>query len=399
MQKTLESFVKYLNNRLEKQSQIMISNMVQRRSYDVIDEDEMKLVECAAIRMILRNIEVPYEDWSKHKEVFSQFDLLSAYLVDSNLTNDECVKIVFYMLEKNIATSFLDGEAEFVDPLKIRDYKFKYLKVSEVEKMIIDDSYYELLDSEDDELSELDRLKKQEFLNFAEQSSLNMSGIVDKHHIMREHYFSKDSMNYEDLEIVLKTLQDLGCSVRIVRFAKNYLSRKYNISKPVVETNVKKIDKVVLSASDDKMSLKEYNKLKRELGMYFNLDDMTAKKELSLEKQVYCLCLMKKMGMSNDKIDRVLRIIKKLRKNREQHPIERFMYLLNKLEYYSYIPDVGNRLDELKDCFKDIFMIDDESYRIYKEYIELLLDEILQFIPNSYEYEYQAAEQYSLKLS
>lgn len=395
MQEVIKNFINYLNQMLE-------AAEVRSRILQIAVKNEMVLeneryidVVKAELQLIIRNLNVPCEQWKMRGEVFTCFDSLSTSLLKSPLSHDEQVQVLFYMLEKNIATGLLKEKAEAFDVRKIKDYKFQNISTKEAEKAIIDDTYRQLMLKNENELNEKERLLKQEIFDFTESNPLDISDIIERHRKVQEHYFDKiPNMTREDSQIVQDVLAEFGVNKTMLKFTRNYISRKCNFNSQSIKIQVTPEKSVVQESKEEMISSKEYNRLKRELGMYFNLDEMNVKDELSLEKQVYCVYLMKQMSLSDDRIAQVLRKIKKARKNREQHPIEQFIYLLNKLEYYSYIPDVKNRLEELKDCFKAIFIIDDESYILYKEYMELLLTEILKFMPDGYEYEYHAADFY-----
>ncbi|MBQ8659942.1 MAG: hypothetical protein IJ475_03810 [Bacilli bacterium] len=400
MNKIVAKFTEFLNKSVDGIELSIVVNARLHNSKDIMPEDEEKLLDIANRKRIARIISIPESEWQLHAEVFNEFGLFSRYLIESPLTDNERAELSFYFIRKNIGCGILEADASGFDAPKIKDYKFKYITPEEFEELIRKDAYRKLQFKDKSELTEKERLQLEDITNFVKDNPLDLSDIINRHKVIKDLYFDKKpNLSKGDLLDVVKTLYAFGFDKQVIKVIKTYLYRTCNIVVNNVDTTSVSVRKVEIRKQEDVISVKEYNKLEQELKKYFNLSNMEVVRELSADEEIYCLYLMKKMKLSTDTIDKVLRKIKRVRLNRKQNPVEQYLYMFNKIKYYSNISEVSDKLKELEHCFSNLFIADDDSYLIFKEYIRLLLDELHDYIPNTYDYEHQAAEDYEMKLT
>lgn len=396
----MEAIMEYLASSILSEVRILESKIILAALEGKTFEQVEKLhIDKANRERIARLIRIPEKDWHLHGEVFADFDIFSKYLSESSLNTDERAKACLHFIRKNIACGIFEQEMVAFDAPKMMEYKFKYITPDECRELIQTEKFYELKNKDYINLSEHEKKQLEDVEGFIEANPLDISDIVQKHRIIQEHYFDKaPNLTEDDLKKVIIALYGLRFSSITVRCIRTYIASTCKI---VNDKPKEVITPVVINKEPKKemLSKKEYYVLEQELKKYFDIDNMEAIRMLTWEEEIRSIAIMKKMQLPKYIIENVIRIIKKTRAIGKVNPIEHYLYMYAKIKHYSNNVEVSNKLKDLEKHFQDIFILDDDTYIIYKEYLRLLIDEVNDLIPDSYDYEYEEADKYELKMT
>ena len=139
------------------------------------------------------------------------------------------------------------------------------------------------------------------------------------------------------------------------------------------------------------MSRKQYNLIERELRKYFDLSTMEVVSPLTLDLQIYCVGLLLKLGISEDKIREILRIMNKDGYSYD-NPISMFVALQEKLEYYKDVEGVSEAIKTMVGVMTEITFGTDVDYDEWQAFLSSELDSTLKLIPKTYDYEIEKAK-------
>lgn len=207
--------------------------------------------------------------------------------------------------------------------------------------------------------------------------------VKQKNDILKEHYFNKlDSYDHEDIEIFINVLINEGfnediCNIMKSILLKNMTKRNtYNYVTPVQGEN---------KENNSKLSDKEYKRICYEINKYFNLTEMKSIRILSLEEITACTSLLIELGLTEDKIANILKIIEKNNKNSNQNPIAQYNGMYEKLKYYG-------SSEHFLEYIGEIFIVNDEDYQFWKDTVKQELEIVITGLPKTYEFEIERAK-------
>lgn len=228
------------------------------------------------------------------------------------------------------------------------------------------------------------------------------------HQLLKEHYFDKiDSFTEDDIFKVCIGLGKAGVSLRYLALVEKDLRAELNkrrelesaqtvqetveeqeeISEQPIEENV---DNKKESENKTKpLSRKATNEIYREMQTYFDFNEMKSIRYLSLDEIIYCMSLMKKVNIPDERIRNFIKKAEKANRTYQVNPVTRYIELLKKLEFYSDNEKIMRLLTELKEAYASI--TPEENDPFYEEYIASGLNEILGLIPDTHEYEFNAS--------
>lgn len=395
MDKTIDIFIKYL----EKSSKDIENEILKRASKRIIrsltDEDNRDIQRITERQNAIRILKVPKEEWPLHGEVFIQFEYISEMFEKSPLNARGKLAVILRFLEKNLSTNIVSEDARCFDIQGIDEYKFSYMTREQFLEFVRTDEYGRLKSKEESELTEHERNMLEEFEKFSDLYPLDIAPIIEKHRLIKQHYFDKvDSFDSEDVEIFLGVLRELGIYDSLIEMFRQILFKE------ISKREINKVEDVVIKGKvevtqiQDRISQKEYNLLNRELKRYFDLTDMTCIKPLLIDEQIYCVSLLLKMGFNDIEIRKILKIMNKnnIYLSSEQDPIVLFTMLYERMAYYKDNLELQSSIKQIMDLFKEVFICNDEDYLVIKELIGEELKQTLQFIPSTYEYEIEEAK-------
>lgn len=392
MNKAIIKFINYLQDESEKlQKEVYIRTSNFKKAY--IPFIEHALLKKSANDNIIRLLSLPKDKWPLYNEIFNDFKELSQILESAPLSMNEKTTILFTFFERNIASHVLETNAQAFDQKAIKNYKFKTMTSEEVIKIMRSEKYSYLISTPDEELNEEDLITKKDINDFVNKNIIDVSDIIKNNRSINDHYLSiKESYTEKNIKEIIKTLQNMKVvegiieAIQIVLTKK--LSKRQNSQKTNSFDNLKpQKDK---ESSRKYLSDKEYKQLKKELALYYNLYNSKIHYSLSYSEMIYCVSLLVKLGESKDTINQFVMNAEKI--CIAEHPITKYFQYYDKLKYYSKDTSSTERLNEIDEYFKEIFICSDEDYVFWKNNIATILNYEVKHLPFSSEYEIELSK-------
>lgn len=391
MDRNLQTFINFLDKSIVDIEKEIIARASKRVVKELLPEDEKDLLKITERKNMRRLLSVPKEEWDLHGEIYIQFDYLSDMLEESPLNARGMFSILVRLLEKNLSTNITHQDARCFDIQQIDSYEFKYMTRDEFLEFVRTDEYGRLKNKEEAELTEDEKKRLEEFNTYSDLYPLDIAPVINSHKLIKEHYFDKlDSFTMEDIEIFLEQLRSFKLSKNLIEIFRNLLTREVEKrQKKEVVASVVEVKTVV--ETKPTMSRKQYNLVERELRKYFDLTTMEVVGPLTLDLQIYCVGLMLKLGISEDKIREILKIMNKDGYSYD-NPISMFVALQEKLEYYKDVEGVSEAIKTMVGVMTEITFGTDVDYEEWKEFLSSELASTLKLIPKTYDYEIEKAK-------
>ncbi len=396
MNKTLLKFINYLDSSASEIERKVIERVNRREDKVLNSIDKVDVDRCTTRKQMSRILNVPRESWELYGELFADFATLSDLMMCAGLKNKEVFYIVFYLIEKNLGAHVLELTVRSFDIKKIENYNFssyKYLNKDVILEMVRTEQYGRLASMEEEELTDTERELLDEFERFSAENPEDLTGVVENHRLMKEHYFDKlDSFDREDIEVVCDVFRKMGLYesyVEVVRdLLESKLEKRSKKDSPII------VERVQVREKKDVLTDKEYNLLSRELRKYFDVSKMVVVEPINLEIEIYCVSLMIRMGFDDTTIKRALKVMNKSLVQ-EENPIVVFTKLYSKLMYYENIPDIKEAVDNIMSYLVEMFIINDEDYEVLKEFIGEEINKIQDSLMGTFDYEMAEASKLS----
>ena len=393
MYSTIKNFIDYLNDSMERIKRDVVDRAVKRPFRTMVVSDERDLQRVVERKNLIRILSVPEEEWKLHGEIFIQYDYLSEMLEDSPLNARGMFTIVQRLLEKNLATNIVNQDARCFDIRGIDKYEFTYMTRDEFLAFVRSDEYGRLKEKEESLLTEDEKKKLEEFDRYSDLHPLDIAPVIEAHKLIKEHYFDKkDSFDKDDVGIFLSAIKGFGLSDNIIDSFRSLLLKeisKRHRKNEVVEGPLHVVSNPVVEKP--MMDRKEYNLIERELRKYFDIRTMEVVSPLDLDRQIYCIGLLIRLGFSDDKIIDVLKIMNKDGYSYE-NPISMFVALYEKLEYYKDVDGIKEAIEIMLGAMQEIMSIGNEDYEEWKEFLNDEMLSTLKLIPKTYDYEIERAK-------
>ena len=388
MNSAVEKFIEYLELSIEEIKKDLLKEATLTRDRGIIAKKKDVITAAGERQRIIRLLSTPKEEWDKLAEIFIDFNLLADFLSTSPLKPRECMQVVFYMLERNLATPILCDEADGFDAPAIENFEFKTMSKEEAKDIIHSMEYGRLSTANPDDLTEEEIAKYMELKEFIDSNPLDLSYLKELHRNISMHYFEKiDSFDYDDVRAILCVLESFGVPKNMCDSFKYLLDKEVRKREPKEEIII--VRDFHQKLDEKRVTEKEYKLLNRELKKYFDLDNMYVEEPLSIDMQIYCVSLMIKMGISDATIKKALIVMNRNNKylSSNENPIVLFNRLFGRLNYYSENEELCESVKQLMEFFQEIFICSNEDYEFWKSMIAEELDKALSFVPKTYEYE------------
>lgn len=388
MNSAVEKFIEYLDLSIEEIKKDLLKESTLTRDRGIIAKKKNVITAAGERQRIIRLLSTPKEEWDKLAEIFIDFNLLADFLSTSPLKPREHMQVVFYMLERNLATPILCDEADGFDAPAIENFEFKTMSKEEAKDIIHSMEYGRLSTANPDDLTEEEIAKYMELKEFIDSNPLDLSYLKELHRNISMHYFEKiDSFDYDDVRAILCVLESFGVPKNMCDSFKYLLDKEVRKREPKEEIII--VRDFHQKLDEKRVTEKEYKLLNRELKKYFDLDNMYVEEPLSIDMQIYCVSLMIKMGISDATIKKALIVMNRNNKylSSNENPIVLFNRLFGRLNYYSENEELCESVKQLMDFFQEIFICSNEDYEFWKSMIAEELDKALSFVPKTYEYE------------
>lgn len=392
MNSAVLKFIDYLNQSIEEIKQDIIREASLTKDREIISKKKDVINSAGERNRIIRLLSTPKEEWDKLAEIFIDFNLLSDFLSASPLKPREHMQVIFYMLEKNLATPILSDDADGFDAPAIESFDFKTMTKDEARAIIHSMEYGRLSTANLENLTDEEIAKYTELKEFIECNPLDLSYLKELHRNISMHYFEKiDSFDYDDVRAILCVLESFGVSSQMCASFKYLLDKEVKKREPKEEIII--VRDFHKKLNEKRVTEKEYKILNRELKKYFDLDNMYVEEPLSIDMQIYCVSLMIKMGISDATIKKALIVMNRNNKylSGNENPIVLFNRLFGRLNYYNENEELRESINQLMLFFQEIFICSSEDYEFWKSMIGEELEKALTFVPKTYEYEMEEA--------
>lgn len=396
MNKTLLKFINYLDSSASEIERKVVERVNRRENKELNSFDKIDVDRCNTRKQMSRILNVPRESWELYGELFADFATLSDLMMSAGLKNKEVFYIVFYLIEKNLGAHVLELTVRSFDIKKIENYNFsnyKHLNKDVILEMVRTERYGRLATMGEDELTDTERELLEEFERFSAENPEDLTGVVENHRLMKEHYFDKlDSFDREDIEVVCDVFRRMGLYesyVEVVRdLLESKLEKRSKKDSPII------VERVQVREKKEVLTDKEYNLLSRELRKYFDVSKMVVVEPINLEIEIYCVSLMIRMGFDDTTIKRALKVMNKSLVQ-EDNPIVVFIKLYSKLMYYENISDIKEAVDNIMYYLLEMFITNDEDYEVLKEFIGEEINKIQDNLIGTFDYEMAEASKLS----
>lgn len=389
MDESIKKFIKCLKgyiNVLRKQN-INVNNVVGFHGLAfAVRANSSKMNDIAndivCVKNIICELEIPREEWERDSKVFTDFDMLSKYLILSNLSTKDRLNVIILFIEKNISTGIIDEDTKYLNPKLLKSYNLKKFNKSRLDEILYNGEINLLLQQDDSKLNSNEIKKKYELLSVLGKDYIS-SNIIKNNILVKKHYIDIEGNCTEyDIDKLINALLGLGVDESICKDIKNMLKKDLDNSIAKSSRKMTKEVGIISDYSNDR-------EIKKELRNYFDFYRMEAIKPLSLKDRIYCVSLLVKLNADMEKIIKFLRISEC--DYNKQNPIVLYNQLYEKLKYYEEKYNLSNELNELEQYFSEIFIADTDDYEFWKSSIEENLNRVLKLIPRTYEYELDKA--------
>lgn len=336
-----------------------------------------------------------YEVFHKAKMLYHRFDLLDAYVNAFEFSPIEKADIIFEVMKRNIAIGILQDDATSVAKKREHQFNYEYLKM---QFRLPSKNYMQSFERVF--LAMVEETLDNNFSTLGGTVISNFDALRHLHKVLNERLFTNCDMSYKDVEVIIKTLEPyfLDQTLEGIRlYLQNKLAdqekvREEDIQKEALRLHIYLEREAIRSKLTPKlkiMSKREYNALYHELLSYFDFDNMRAIRYLKMDEIIHCLIILRQLSFDDDVINNFLKLIDTYNQKSGENALLRYMDLKEKLEYYQDVPEVGALLKELDDVFKQTFMAAADDYEFLKQYLDMELNQALDYLKQNYDYEHQ----------
>lgn len=237
----------------------------------------------------------------------------------------------------------------------------------------------------DEIMNNLDKFKIDEH-DECKKALVKLSEIL----LDKEYTYSK-----EDITDVVVSLKVLRLCEKGIKSIKRYL--EINLEKRLKKEESKAIYQIDASAKKSPEYLKsnkhyitddEYKKLKRKLKEYYDPYNKNLKKEVSYEEMIEIASVMIKLEYDKDEVYTFIKMCKMFLDVEVKNNIS--LFIGNYDKYIFYLG--GESVLEICEYLKEMIVVTDEEYVLWKEEVEKLISNLNELLPNKAEYEYQLAK-------
>jgi hypothetical protein len=330
-----------------------------------------------------------------NKIVINDFQVFSKALLTSNLNFQDKFNALMYIIENNLKNGILIDNIT-VASLK-NSFAYEMLKDDENSKEDLSSIYYEnafpyafSFMYRKKCLNEIIAENKIKFL-YGTFNPKEFSAFQNAHRLIKIYYLEKvDTFTEEDITYLTQAFQILNLPKELIKNLEKYLWRSLSKRNKTLKEENKVIPqgKPIIKELNPLINKKEYNLIYKELLTYYNFDQMLPFKYLTPNDIIHCLKLLKKLNYCEKTIQEFIISSEKFNKSFKINPIVKYLELKDKIDYYSENEELQSMLVELKKAFDEANQNEDN---FYQEYLDMILDNILELLPNTHEYELNAA--------
>lgn len=355
------------------------------KNKDIIDQiiERYKDSEILKLYSAMMRIQKILNESPAENIPFTEFDIFSKLLEESNLNYKGKLKMFEYFIDKalkglskNSITIFI-GEDIFeeldtdMDREDFRDFlNHGHSKERSTKK---EEEYTEILS---EYILEKDH----------ERSTIACSNI-------KSHFLDKrNSFNETDLKITLMAFEVLNISPRLIAEVNKMLSdeikergKEKKSNKPLI---VKKEQKRMLSQ-------KEYDQKFRHVQTeLYDIQQQRVIKPLVLDEIVELISLLYELNVKENEIIKCIQTINKDGLSAYNNPIIEFNDYYEKMMYCSNQSDIKSSLQNIKDYLQEMFIpTDNDSYLFWKRAIADEIEQVRTILNRDYQYELEKGKE------
>lgn len=246
-----------------------------------------------------------------------------------------------------------------------------------------------------DELSEDDKMKREELEEFMNNNTLDLSEISKQHTDILEHWFEKlDSFDEEDIKIIIETLGKMKVAEEICS------AIKYNLNKDLEKRQSTKsvAIKTTTNRSEENttfnpLSKKEYYQINNEISMYFDLENMKSIRYLSVSEKIQLVTLLKQLNSKEEDIEKILSVIDNGNKkyNDTVDPVIEYADVMYQVTYYKNQTQLEQDTQNINQYLDEWLAADGEDCLAWENILKEEFDRVNFMLPKTHEYEIEEA--------
>lgn len=214
-------------------------------SLDTIDKLKEVQEQLLVTMNLIDTLKEESQEEKKCHEIFQDFNILSKYLLDSSLNSKECLQVITYLIEKNIASGFTLKNSIDIDGRDLLTYPFKTISTIEVARMFSTGEASQLLATKEEELTPIQRKQKREIILFIESNRVDTTELVQNTRIIENCYLrKKESYKEQDIHEMIKALRKIQIHPALcekIQFVleKEYRKRNQSINREEIQPQKK----------------------------------------------------------------------------------------------------------------------------------------------------------------
>jgi hypothetical protein len=322
-----------------------------------------ELTEFSISKEIKENLDMKTDAWKEINYLFDKFNKLSYLLYKSDLSMKERLDVIMYFVDKNYEQLNNESTHYLVSADDVKEIALKYMSRHRYNELVLNKSFTSILNKDDEELTEEELNFRDEIIKRAEGKQSSKELMIACKAIYRHYRLKEDNLSDKDIEIIYKSLLILNIDENICDSIKGYLTekKKKQDSKNITFIPEKKEEKV------NTLSVKEQNKIYREIMSMYNIDLERAVKPLNLDEIIYLVSLMYKLKISETKIRTAIKNIYKSYSVSYENPLAEFNAYYEKMVYLNENEDIKAALSYIKELIQEMLMSDSKSYIEWKD--------------------------------
>ncbi|MCI6265465.1 MAG: hypothetical protein MR598_01295 [Erysipelotrichaceae bacterium] len=331
--------------------------------------------------------------------VFNDFFVLSTFLLQSPLSIEEQIKIIFYLCKRNLSLYYSKSSIVIYDLKKIEKLRFKKMGLTDAELCWFDSIFPNVFCCDDQFLTKEARKTKEALMENPQLYTVDNQDIFDNSIVIQHCYLDKmDSYTKQDVEKIMMVLKKLEVNNELCQKIRNFLlkdiTRRLGQEKlgntQIQRQSQLEFKKVEFQAVLNKNRM-NYEEIYFELENVVDLRDMSAKCALSLEQTIYYISLLLCIKVERSRIQIFLKNVEIENNRILSHPVALYLELYDKLKYYEDRLVLFESMKLLEDYFQEMFIASDEEYEFWKLNFYQELNHYMKEIPGSFDYEFNMA--------
>lgn len=340
---------------------------------------------------------INYKICKQNHIVLNDFGVLSSLLVDSGLTDKEIKSAILKIIEINIENGILN--AEETEELENNFELSLEENIVEVLQGNVGKTFFDILLSMASKYTFTPPTKEKSVRTSRGQKITNLEEIQKYYQIIKESYLDKkDMISNEDIINIYYSLASLNIPEYICKRVYEELikERQKAIKKQQKQQTKMSFNPDLYAVKQTEIiSKKEYNTLYHELLTFFDFNEMIPTRNLSFKEVVYCVHLMQKIKMPQEKIVKFIKIIEKQKNN----PASMYIFIYEKLQNFIEDETISKQIQTIEEYLEQLFIPEtEEDYEFWKECISAVLANLESSLPSNSSYIIEKAKNLKLNI-